>query len=282
MEGKFMKFRIRLAALILIACFLLSGASAEMVDPVCFEGAADYTYADSRLSVQIKRVQENGVTYFVADIQAADASVFSTALSRDKVNGTEEPTSVIASRNGAVLAINGDDYGTHKYGTIIRNSTLIRTHNTTRHMLIIDRNGDFTVHTGRTGEDNQALADRLMAEGVTNTLEFGPELVRDGVAVSLKTEFDLIATRDTQLEPRTALGQISPLHYIVIVVDGRAPGYSDGISLQGLQQLFIRYGAVTAFNLDGGGSTTLYFNGGVINQPSGGKERTVTDIVMFK
>ena len=84
-----------------------------------------------------------------------------------------------------------------------------------------------------------------------------------------------------RLEPRTAIGQIGPLHYIIIVVDGRQEGYSEGISLQNLQQLFVAYGAGTAMNLDGGGSTELWFQGQILNRPSGGKERRVSDIICF-
>ncbi len=68
---------------------------------------------------------------------------------------------------------------------------------------------------------------------------------------------------------------------MIIVVDGRRDGYSTGASIPQVQQLFIDEGVDFAFNLDGGGSTTLYFLGEVINMPSGGKERSVSDVIMF-
>lgn len=64
-------------------------------------------------------------------------------------------------------------------------------------------------------------------------------------------------------------------------MDGRSEGYSEGCDLPTLQQLFLDHGAQIAFNLDGGGSTTLWFNGKVINHPASGEERKVSDIVMF-
>ena len=112
------------------------------------------------------------------------------------------------------------------------------------------------------------------------SFSFGPLLVNDGEAVELPSKY-IISTKDTIREPRTAIGQLGPLHYIVIVVDGRREGYSTGASIPQLQQLFLDEGAEFAFNLDGGGSTTLYFRGEVINMPSGGKERSVSDIIMF-
>ena len=68
---------------------------------------------------------------------------------------------------------------------------------------------------------------------------------------------------------------------MIILVDGRREGYSTGASIPQVQQLFIDEGVYFAFNLDGGGSTTLYFLGEVINMPSGGKERSVSDVIMF-
>ena len=85
-------------------------------------------------------------------------------------------------------------------------------------------------------------------------------LVEDGKAATLPSSF-YVNCHDGYYEPRTAIGQIGPLHYIVIVVDGRREGYSTGASIPQLQQLFLDEGAEFAFNLDGGGSTTLYFRG---------------------
>ena len=68
---------------------------------------------------------------------------------------------------------------------------------------------------------------------------------------------------------------------MIIVADGRQDGYSKGMTLQELQQLFVDYGAVTAMNLDGGGSSELWLNGEILNKPSGGKERSMSDIIWF-
>ena len=263
-----------------------AAAQEQFVSPgeatVCFaqDGEADYTYQDAGLSVAIKRYDEDEIVFFVCDIQLSDASHIRTALSGDKVYGKTEKTSDIAQRNGAVIAINGDDYGVHKYGTIIRNGELIRTKDTTRHMLTIDRNGDFDVVIDRS-EDPEALGARLMEAGVMQAFEFGPVLVQNGEALSFDNGFKLIMTGNGVREPRTGIGQIGPLHYIVIVVDGRREGYSKGISLSGFGQLFLRFGAQIAFNLDGGGSTTLYFNGEILNRPAQNAQRKVSDILMF-
>ncbi|MCL2545297.1 MAG: phosphodiester glycosidase family protein, partial [Clostridia bacterium] len=66
-----------------------------------------------------------------------------------------------------------------------------------------------------------------------------------------------------------------------VVADGRRKNHSDGMTLPELQQIFLDVGAQIAFNLDGGGSSTLYFNGEVLNKPAGGVERSVSDILFF-
>ena len=82
--------------------------------------------------------------------------------------------------------------------------------------------------------------------------------------------------------PRTAIGLLSPLHYIFLVSDGRTKE-SKGLSLLELAELMQDLGCVTAYNLDGGGSSTFWFNGRVLNRPTTyGKqieERSISDIV---
>ena len=260
---------------------VMEPSAAQSWQTPCISKPYDYEYQDQYCSISIKKVSENNITYFVADVQITDPSYFQIALSGDKPYGGLEPVSSIASRNNAILAINSDDYGTHKYGTIIRNGELIRANTTTRNMLIVDQNGDMSVISDRKGENSKTLSQKLLSENVLQTFEFGPELVRDGQAVSFNSAFDVISTRSTRREPRTAIGQIDTLHYIIIIADGRQDGYSVGITLPELQQLFVNYGAQTAMNLDGGGSTELWFQGQILNSPAGGQERYVSDIIFF-
>ena len=259
--------------------FLLTigiASSAVAAETPCIPAPYGWEFQDNTRSIRVNRVEGPDYVYFVADVQLKEAQAFRTLYGDSLL-----PVSDLADQAGAVLAINGDDFGTHRYGVIIRNGALLRTHNTTRHMLTVDANGDMAVKTDRSGEDDAALGKSLIDQGVWQGFEFGPALVRDGQAVAFDSAFDVISTRPTRLEPRTAIGQIGPLHYVLIVVDGRQPGYSNGISLQDLQQLFLSLGAQTAMNLDGGGSAEMWFQGQILNQPSGGNERSVSDIIYF-
>ncbi|MBO7406242.1 MAG: phosphodiester glycosidase family protein, partial [Clostridia bacterium] len=89
-------------------------------------------------------------------------------------------------------------------------------------------------------------------------------------------------SRAMNSNPRTAIGMIEPNHFIFVVADGRSMS-SAGLSLYELAKFTQSLGAVTAYNLDGGGSSTMYYQGEVVNNPTSGgrtsKERAVSDII---
>jgi hypothetical protein len=76
-------------------------------------------------------------------------------------------------------------------------------------------------------------------------------------------------------QPRTAVGVTADGKMLLVVVDGRQPGYSVGMTLQELADLMQSLGAQNAINLDGGGSSTMWVNGVVANRPSDGAQRGV-------
>ena len=76
--------------------------------------------------------------------------------------------------------------------------------------------------------------------------------------------------------PRTAIGQISPLHYLFVVSDGRT-GESAGLSLLELAQIMQERGCAVAYNLDGGGSSTMWFNGAIVNKPTDKRQDNFTE-----
>ncbi len=136
-------------------------------------------------------------------------------------------------------------------------------------------------------DETSTTAETLMKEGVTQTLSFGPVLVENSLAVA---DFGETAI-DTNLgnrsidgsNPRTGVGIISANHYVFVVVDGRSKGYSKGMTLTEFARIFEELGCTDAYNLDGGGSSTMYFMGRVVNNPLGkGKERGVSDILYIK
>ena len=102
------------------------------------------------------------------------------------------------------------------------------------------------------------LADMDAAEGIT----FGPPLIVDGQ--KMITDGD----GGWGIGPRTAIGQKKDGTVIFLVIDGRQPGYSTGATLRDVQDVLYEEGCYIAENLDGGSSTTLYYNGKVVNKPA--------------
>ncbi|MDY2834926.1 MAG: phosphodiester glycosidase family protein [Candidatus Aphodomonas sp.] len=239
-----------------------------------------WEYDSGSIQVSIDRHTQGNFVYFAADIRLTDISQFSYAFANEKFSKHTETVSDIADRHDPLLAVNGDFCGFHDRGVIIRGGKLFRKQNSSRALLIVGADGKLSILTDRT-EKQGLVAVRLLSEGVWHTFEFGPALVENGEAVKLHST--ILRVEEGYLEPRTAIGQYAddPLHYLILVVDGRREGYSEGCDLPTLQKLFLDYGVETAFNLDGGGSTTLYYDGEVINRPASGEERKVSDIIMF-
>ena len=238
----------------------------------------DTSYSDGNISVTLteKTVEETQV--YVADITLSSSDYLKTALAQNSY-GTNviAKTSVTAAENNAILAVNGDYYGANSSGYVIRNGVVYRDsvrEDASNGDLAIYKDGSFKIIY-----EDQVSADQLVQDGVVNLLAFGPSLVENGeISVDTNTEVG----QDMSSNPRTAIGIIDENHYIIIVSDGRT-SESKGLSLYQMAEVMKSYGVKTAYNLDGGGSSTLYFNGQVINKPTTGgskiSERAVSDIV---
>ena len=140
--------------------------------------------------------------------------------------------------------------------------------------LVIYKNGTFA----SISEDDYT-AQELIDAGALDVFSFGPTLVENSkVSVSENEEVDQSMTSN----PRTAIGIINSLHYVFVVSDGRT-SESEGLTLYELAGVMKDLGCTVAYNLDGGGSSTMYFNGEVVNKPTTNgntiSERKVSDIV---
>ena len=116
---------------------------------------------------------------------------------------------------------------------------------------------------------------------VSDAIGGGPVLVRDGVPVYRSNEAFTIAQLAPR-GPRTAVGQRADGGIVFVTTDGRQPGFSVGMTNFELAQTLVRYGAVRGMALDGGGSSTMAFEGTVLNSPSDGKERAVSTALLLQ
>ncbi len=232
-------------------------------------------YSDSKTSITLKQYREYDSNIYVADVTVSDASDLKTALANNTYGrNITDTTSDMAANNNAVLAINGDYYGARQSGYVIRNGKLYRDTSGNRDALVIQKNGEFKFIS-----ESETSASDLLQDGALQVFSFGPVLLNNGeISVGENDEVGMAMASN----PRTAIGYLGNNHYVFVVSDGRT-SESAGLSLYELASFMKELGVKDAYNLDGGGSSTMVFKGEIINNPTtsgrSGEERAVSDIV---
>ena len=245
------------------------------------------TYSDSVKTITVSEYRANDTSIYVADVRLVgdattedssaytSADLIKTAFAEDTYGkNIKAGTSETAEENNAILAINGDFYGAQNEGYVIRNGILYRSASGGNEDLAILTDGSFMIFS-----EDDLTAEEILAAGASDVLSFGPGLVEDG---------EIAVTKDEEVgkamasNPRTAIGVLEDGHYVFVVTDGRT-SESTGLTLYQIAEFMQSLGCTTAYNLDGGGSSTMYFNGQIINNPTTGgnkiSERSVSDIV---
>ena len=233
------------------------------------------SYQDENISITIREARYCETNVYIADVQISSAQYLKTAFAHGSYGkNLTALTSDTAKENGAIFAVNGDYYGARRDGYVIRNGLLYRDVVSDREDLVIYPDGNFEIV-----KESSISAQALLDKQAYHVISFGPGLITNG-QVDIKPEYEVgkAATEN----PRTAIGMIEPLHYIFVVTDGRSDD-SRGLTVRELAGLMQQLGAQSAYNLDGGGSSTMYFNGKTVNDPGTNSkissERSVSDIV---
>jgi len=244
---------------------------------------ANYTedgYEDETIRVKIETQEEDGVTWHVARVEIASPTQLRTAVAGDKVTSKKQAKpSAMAKVNNAVIAINGDFYTNDPVKTSFeyRMTQKIRhNNNKTKDALITDKNGDFTLDRFIKGKHEAADYAREHQDEIVNVFTFGPALVKDGQLVETDEHYGY---NPNGREPRSAIGQTGELSYVLVIAEGR--GESSGVNHAELAQKMYDLGCVQAFNLDGGNSAIMIFNGQSFRGSPGGEERSLSDIIYF-
>ena len=245
-----------------------------LTDPVI----TDTTYNNGEVSIEIRYMRTLYTDIYIADVVIDDPAYLKTALAEGSFGrNLTDTTSSMAEQNDAILAINGDYYGFRDTGYVIRNGYLYRSvpaKDPNQEDLVLYENGAVDIV-----READLTAEEIWDSGAEDIFSFGPGLVIDGEISVVEGEE---VKRAQVTNPRTAFGVISPLHYLFVVSDGRTDE-SVGLSLLELAHLMKDLGCVTAYNLDGGGSSTMWFNGKVLNHPTTFgdtiAERGISDIV---
>lgn len=233
------------------------------------------TYSDSKSKITVTQYRAYDSNIYVADVEVTDGtSILSAFANNTYGRNITDTTSDMAEENNAVLAINGDYYGARQSGYVIRNGVVYRNQGSNGEDMVISKDGTLSFIS-----ESDTTTDSLIQKQAWQVLSFGPVLVENGeVAVTENDEVGMAMASN----PRTAIGTIAKNHYLFVVSDGRT-SESAGLSLYELANFMKSLGATNVYNLDGGGSSTMVFQGEVVNNPTtnGNKisERAVSDIL---
>jgi len=194
--------------------------------------------------------------------------------------------------NQLVIYTSGSTTGTNQFGlevSVVDNKVVdigagnmgipsggcvLSAHGTKKQLLEGLRIGDpVTVET--------TLVPNWSEEGVVQIISGGPRLVKNGqVFVTAQAEkFKADVTQGRA--PRSALGVTKGQKLLLVAVTGRQPNRSIGLTLNELSKWMIKLGAIDAMNLDGGGSTAMVVEGKLVNSPSDGQERKVSNALVI-
>lgn len=205
---------------------------------------------------------------YVADIYLSDLEQLKTAFPQD--GSTFAPPEAIAAAADAVIAVNGDCFANQRGSFLVRNGQLYDENHSTADICVLYCDGrmetyspaDYTTEDVIDGEPWQVW-------------HFGPALLNlNGRPMEYFNISDALLAN----HPRTAIGYFEPGHYCFVVVDGRRSNYSVGADMKSLSAFMSELGCKAAYNLDGGASSVMIFNGEIVNRPNG--ERRLNDLVI--
>jgi exopolysaccharide biosynthesis protein len=229
------------------------------------------SYQDENIFIRItrQRDEESKSNITVADIYISSVAYFRRGFPLGKWKGEMRSIKTIAADSHAIMALTGDYSSLLDAGLVVANGKILRdSDNGIRENCLILVDGQMVTYKRREMEVRNVID-----SGIWQSFLFGPALLNGGQAIE---EFD---SKIRQANPRTALGYHTPGHYSFVVVDGRSSN-SRGMTLEQLSRFMFELGCKTAYNLDGGQSAMMWFNGKIINEPYQGGRR-LADIVFI-
>ena len=241
----------------------------------------DVTYEDPSIRVSIETYPWEKTTCYVARVSIADPSQLRSAsaygFTRKQIASVQD----MARRMNAVIAINGD-YCYYQLSTVgsylVRQGKLYSDRlSEGRDMLLIDKNGDFTILQDITYDKLKAFD----MDSVVNTFSFGPGLIVDGQPLS--PSYRAMFNGSTERHQRAAIAQVKrgTLEYVLAVSEGDRETKGGGLTLQEWSAFLMTLGVENAYNLDGGNSTAIIFHDEKINAVQNKHHRKLSDIIYF-
>ncbi len=220
--------------------------------------AEDIVIVPEKREITVEKI--TGKNYVGYVMLVPDASKVKLVDGRLSNRGSK--LSEIIKKHGAIAGINAGGFadqdgvgsGNILCDAVIINKKLLYGYKNTRYSFI-----------GLSAEGKLILGkynyNEAMNAGIESAVEFTPFIIVNG-------NKQIKNSNSGGIHPRMAIGQKQDGTMIFVAIDGRQPGYSIGTNLLELQNIFEKYGAYNAANLDGGSSATMYYKGKVVNKTS--------------
>ncbi len=242
------------------------------------------SYKSGNVSIEIQTRQHNTSTYYVADIYVRDVSCFRTAVALDYqehiASGRKNVMQVLqfSELTDAIVAISGDNFVYRNAGALVVRNGMewMKKSPYTDDICVMFYDGAMETFSSRSAAAWRAYVDEIYARGLYQCWSFGPSLLDENGQP--KTVFNNSVSPEN---PRSALGYYEPGHYCFVLVDGRQAGYSIGLTLAELSQVFYELGCTLAYNLDGGDTVAMTFSGTLVNRPQDAEPRRVSDVLLI-
>ncbi|TDQ41459.1 phosphodiester glycosidase family protein [Aureibacillus halotolerans] len=229
-----------------------------------------------RSTIKVYSLQGAGYQGYMAKVSIHSSNALHVSLAHDKVKSSGETTSAAAKRKGATLAVNAGgfwhtgDGDIAPLGITVIDGQIVTMYDDAKKLSVVGFNKQ-----GHLVGGNFTTQAEIKQNNILQAASFTPTLLANGQKLAIPAKWS------GQREPRTIIGNFSNGDLLFIVIDGRQAGYSSGVTLEEVQDKLLSFQVKDAFTLDGGGSSSFYYNGKVLNRPSGGQERKVSSHILI-
>lgn len=240
-------------------------------------GSPTDSVKSSNLHAQLFTIRAQNFTGYALKVQLKSAKAMKLALGKDKLGGSETTLAAV-SRTGAVAGVNAGGFADARgkryplSTTVVNGSYVDGFESSYNDLFFVGLSDQLKLIGGRFSSQTQL--DKLKPKfGVS----FVPMLRKNGVNLAIPSKWQTSPYR----APRTVIASYKDDQLLFLVIDGRDENGSSGATLEELQLLLARYGAIDGYNLDGGGSSSLIFKGRIVNHPSDGQLRPLATNFLF-
>ncbi|EFM10581.1 exopolysaccharide biosynthesis protein [Paenibacillus curdlanolyticus YK9] len=240
-------------------------------------GYTNRTIQSSKLRAQLFTITAQNFSGYALKVKLSDKDAMRMVLGHDKFGGSETTLAAV-KRYNAVAGVNAGGFADGRGKRYPLSTTVLDGQYV---------NGFDPTHADLffvgLSEDNKLIGGSFSSKEQLDRLKpkfgasFVPILLRNGQPVPIPLKWQLSPKR----APRTAIASYKDDQLLFLVIDGYNESGSSGATLEELQILLTRFGAVNAYNLDGGGSSSLIFNGKIVNRPSDGQLRPLPTHFLF-